>query len=283
MVVAFTTSFALWACGGGSSDARPVPPPSTDIVARVNGAELHAIDVEILERQGDHAQRNPGRGGDVTQAAVETLVRNELRAQRAVELGLDRDPKFQTELKEKEAALAAWRRESLADLLIAKQTPRIGEITDGEARAYFHDHAAQLATETHVMQILMRDRTAIDAVEAALGSGRGFEDVAAEHFPGLPDATKRPWDLGYLRWAQLPEPWKAVIETIPSGGRSGVIAGAGNRYWILYVVDRRNDPSLDFDRARADVIHTLQVDRQSKAVGEIDRALRQNAQVDLAK
>src|SRR4030095_6191661 len=105
-----------------------------------------------------------------------------LRAKQAFEGGLDRDPKYQSELREKEAVFAAWRRESLGDLLIAQQTAKDGEITEDEARAYFRDHQAELATETHVLQILMRDRASIDAVDVSLKSGRSFSDVAGAHF-----------------------------------------------------------------------------------------------------
>jgi parvulin-like peptidyl-prolyl isomerase len=125
----------------------------------------------------------------------------------------------------------------------------------------------------------MRDRAAIDSVEASLISGRSFEDVAAEHFAVPATSTKKPWDLGYLRWAQLPEPWKPILGAVPVGGTSGVIE-SGGRFWILHVVDRRTDPSLDFDRARPDVMHALEVERESRAVSTVDDELREKAQVE---
>jgi parvulin-like peptidyl-prolyl isomerase len=275
-------SLSMWSCGGRSSDAPPVPPPDADVVARVNSVALHTIDAELLSRQHDRSVREAPAVGEIPQPVIDTLVRDELRAQEATARGLDRDPKYQSELKEKEAVLAAWRRQSLGDLLIAQQTAKGGEITDDEARAYFREHQAELATETHVLQILMRDRASIDAVDAALKSGRSFEDVAAEHFAVPPTSTKKPWDLGYLRWAQMPEPWKPIIGTVPVGGTSSVIE-SGGRYWILSVVDRRADPSVDFDRARPDVMHALEVERQSRAVATVDDELRQKAQIERVK
>ena len=275
-------SFTIWSCGGASSPAPVVPPPEGDVLARVNGVALHATDAELLLRQHDRNGRDPPVVGEIPQAVIDTLVRDELRAQEAVALGLDRDPKYQAELRGKEAALGAWRRESLGNLLIAERTAKSREITDDEARAYFRDHQTELSTETHVLQILMRDRAAIDSVDAALKSGRSFEDVAAEHFAIPATSTKKPWDLGYLRWAQLPEPWRPTIASVPVGGTSGIIE-SGERYWILHVVDRRTDPSIDFERARPDVMHALEVERASRAVSRVDDELREKAQLEGVK
>lgn len=276
-------SLTIWSCGGESSSPAPVvPPQDADVVARVNGVALHKTDAEILLRQHDRNVRDPTVVGEIPQGTIDTLVRDELRAQEAMVLGLDLDPKYQAALREKEAVLGAWRREELGHLLIADRTAKSGEITEDEARAYFHDHQAELATETHVFQILMRDRAAIEAAEAAVKSGRSFEDVAAEHFAVPPTSAKKPWDLGYLRWAQLPDPWRPTIDTVPVGGTSGIVE-SGGRFWILHVVDRRTDPSIDFDRARPDVMHALEVERASRAVSEVDDELRQKAQIELVK
>ena len=289
-MVVLLVSLTIWSCGGSSSDAPAVPSPDAPavpspdvgVVARVNGVALHTTDAELLLRQHDRSVRDPTAVGEIPQPVIDTLVRDELRAQEAMALGLDRDPKYQSELREKEAVLAAWRRESLGNLLIAERTAKGGEITEDDARAYFRDHEAELATETHVLQILMRDRAAIDAVEAGLKSGRSFEDVAAEHFAVPSTSTRKPWDLGYLRWAQLPEPWKPTLGSVPVGGTSGVIE-SGGRYWILHVVDRRTDPSIDFDRARPDVMHALEVEREARAVSTMDDELRQKAQIERVK
>jgi parvulin-like peptidyl-prolyl isomerase len=280
-------SLTIWSCGGRSSDAPDVPTsetpaapsPEADVVARVNGVALYTTDAELLLRQHDRSARDPTTAGGIPQSVIDTLVRDELRAQEAMARGLDRDPKYQSQLSEKEAVFAAWRREALGNLLIAERTATDAAITDDEARAYFRTHRAELATETHVLQILMRDRAAIDSVEASLISGRSFEDVAAEHFAVPATSTKKPWDLGYLRWAQLPEPWKPILGAVPVGGTSGVIE-SGGRFWILHVVDRRTDPSLDFDRARPDVMHALEVERESRAVSTVDDELREKAQVE---
>ena len=281
-MIVLLVSLTIWSCGGSSSSPAPAVPPETDVVARVNGVALHTTDAQLLLRQHDRSVRDPPIVGEIPQPVIDTLVRDELRAQEATARGLDRDPKYQSELREKEAVFAAWRREALGQLLIAERKAKGGPITDDEARAYFRDHQTELTTETHVLQILMRDRAAIDAVDAALKSGRSFEDVAAEHFAVPATSTKKPWDLGYLRWAQLPEPWKPTLGTVPVGGTSGVIE-SGGRYWILYVVDRRVEPSIDFDRARPDVMHALEVEREAHAVSAVDDELRQKAQIELVK
>ena len=80
----------------------------------------------------------------------------------------------------------------------------------------------------------------------------------------------------------MPEPWKPIIGTVSVGGTSGVIE-SGGRYWILSVVDRRTDPSVDFDRARPDVMHALEVERRSRAVATVDDELGQKAQIERVK
>lgn len=271
----------------GPVKKRHTESPAPDVLVTVNGHPITEEDLALKTRPSRHEAGEDGDepGDDPTarltaaqkKAQLETIVQQELEAQRAHELGLDQDPTYRQELSRLQASVDAFRRQRLVELY-ARHEREATKVTDADARRYFQENKEHLQTELHVLQILMRDERKIDEAHRAVQAGT-FEQVAAGMFPALPEGTRPPWDLGYLRYNQLPEPWRGVVDRLEDGGTSGIIRGPRNRFWIVKVVERRRDPNIQFETWRANITEMLREERLVARRAETERSLRQKAKI----
>lgn len=276
-----TLAIAVSGCGDRGKACPPTPIVANltgDVVASVNGVPITEADLKAAGRGGHGGEPATAPTPDERKAILETVIRDELIAQRAVELGLAADPAYQEQLHLLQAQVDTFRRQRLADLYHARELAEV-KVTDEEARRYFDDHAARLQTEAHVWQILVRDEARIEEVRRELEAGAAFEEVAARILPQAPGAESRPWDLGYLRWNQTPEPWQPELARLEKGQTSGVIRGPKNRFWIIRLIDRRTSPDVTFESTRATIVDTLKGQRIAARRDEENRALRGKAQI----
>lgn len=246
-----------------------------DILATVNNMPISQVDVRL-------AMRNVAHDTDLPPAHVknvlETIIRRELLAQRAIELGLDANPTFQQKLRRMEAQINDFRRRELSELL-RREIARTTEVSEEEAKDYFAKNAARFGTELHVWQILRRDERQIKQALNDLKGGASFEEVARKAFPNLPKSSGEPWNLGYLRWNQVPESWRSVVEHLEEGEVSGVIRGPNRRFWIIRLVDRRENPEITFESAKPLIVETLKNAKIEQRCENADRELRAKAKI----
>jgi peptidyl-prolyl cis-trans isomerase C len=277
VLAAALVALAVWRRG-----APPAPggqPARKDIVATVNGTPIGAAEVKLETR----AAANPHPGQPMPQPdkdALEDLIRQELAAQRARELGLDQDPGYQEDLRRVEAQLTSFKRKKLADLFYQKHIVKQAEVTDEEARRYFDEHAAQLRTEVHVHQILSRDEGQIGQTLAELERGVPFEEIADRGQPTLPPGARKPWDTGFLRWQHLPEAWREVVYALEPGQRSGIIRGPNRRFWIVQVVAKREDPNVTFESVKPALVELLEQSKLAAVRAETEKSLRAKAKIE---
>jgi parvulin-like peptidyl-prolyl isomerase len=251
------TIAALAGCG---ERRRPADAGASGVVATVNGVALTDRDLEHRARGAATA----GAPGHEAAAAnvLETLVRDELVAQKAVELGLDRDEEYRRRLQDLEAQLHAFQRQQLAVLLRSHVRERAA-VTEAEARAWFDRNADSVRARLHVLQILRKgDRAEIVRDREDVVAGTPFEEVAARRFPGLPASVRAPWDLGELHWSQLPPAWRGVVDRLEPGQVSEVVEGENDRFWVLKLAGKRIDPGITFETEKDRIVETL---RQRKA------------------
>lgn len=255
-VLSLASVAALASCG------RPVPPAAPGAgraVATVNGASITEADLDQRTKRIPNAG---APGHDVSANVLQTLVREELIAQKAVELGLDREPGYREQLEQMEAQLRAFKRQQLAVLYRAwvqsHATP-----TEADARAWFDANADLVRTRLHVLQIMRRGEPAeLQRDREELRAGAPFEKVAARRFPGLPASVKAPWDLGEMAWNQIPPAWRGVVDRLEPGQVSDVIQGEGGRAWIVMLQGKRVDPAITFETEKDRIVDAL---RQQKA------------------
>ncbi len=252
---------------------------ATGVVATVNGVPIFERDVKLKLDGSRHG--NPAATGQ-EQNVLEALIRQELTRQRAEQLGLDADAKYQEQLREREAQVNAFKRQALSDLFMRDLMSKAPPPTEAEVAAYFAQNAERLRTELHVWQILARDRATAERALSEVKAGTPFEAVAAKQFPTLP-LGQAPWDLGYLKWKQVPEPWQGVVYDLADGQVSEVIAGPGNRFWVLKRVGRRTDPSVTLESATPAVAEVLAAQKLAARRSDIDRELREGAKVVIVR
>lgn len=176
-----------------------------------------------------------------------------------------------------EEQLAEAKRQHLAELYYAHQA-KVVEVSDADARAYFDAHAEEMRAEVHVQQILVRTQAEAQAARDRIVGGAPFVEVAKDRFPGIPDG-QTPWDTGFLHWNQIPDQWRPVLATLAPGQPSEVIAGPKDRYWVIEVVETREDPSITFDNYKPTIVGVLRDERTSHLHEEADEELMNGATV----
>ncbi len=273
---------ALGACNAPPSSPPPAatskrPHPETPggrVVATVNGKSLTELDLMTKLKTDSHQDElRP----EYRKNVLELLVRDELVHQEVVRLGLDSDPAFAEPVRRMEAQLAQLRRNKAAEVYFRAEIMGKVEVTEEDARRFFEEQKARLGTELHLLQILRRSRASIDEAKAALDAGKRFEEVAQQDLVGV-SPEQRAWDLGYLRWAQIPEAWQPVVEKLKPGETSGVLAGPKDRFWIIKLVERRAT-TPDFAVEKAGLIATLKARRIEALRTEREQALRKQATI----
>jgi len=251
------------------------------VLATVNGTPITEADVRYASQRRVGHQSN-GTSTDPTQV-LEGTIAQELIYQRALELGLDADPSYQTGLRQLEAQVNAFKRKKMAALYHQREVVAKASVSDEEARAYFEQHAAQIRTEVNVWQILRRDESQIEQIHKDLAQGLPFEDVAAKHFPTVPPTARKPWELGYLRWEQIPESWRDVVYGLSAGEASGVIRGPNNRFWIIKLVDKRDNPAITYEAVKPRIMKMLTNEKVQRLSDQSNRVLREKAQIVYTK
>ena len=275
-------SFVIFACSPSSSPdtettetAETTDTLAPGVAAVVNGVEITENDIVVASqpRPGQPVEMNAER----RQNLLELTIRRELEAQEATRLELELADEERAQLDILEAAARTYRRTHLAEALERNRRSQV-EITEAQARRYFEENASRLRSEVHVWQILVRDEAQIQRAFADIEGGASFEEVARSTLPGLAEG-QTPWDLGYMRWNQVPEPWREPLAGLEPGQTSGVIAGLRNRFWLIHVAERRENPAITFETERATIEELLRAERLQSGEAETTRALRAGARI----
>lgn len=259
---------------------RAQPPESTkDVLATVNGTPIGEADVRVALSSGGHNKEvPPGHRKNV----LEVIIRRELIYQRAVGLGLDANASYQEKLRRMEAQINAFKREELSELFWREITGR-AVVSEAEAEKYFAENAARIRTELHVWQILQRKEGLIEQALNDLEQGTSFEEVARRQFSKLPKTAGAPWDLGYLRWKQVPKAWRNVVYDLKKGEVSRVILGPNKRFWIIRLVDKRENPDITFESIKPTIMEVLKNAKTEELREKTERDLRAKASIVYSK
>ncbi len=277
---------------GSEAPTRPVPstsdcaePPSPElassdrgsVVALVNGVAITEADLALKLEGGSHA----GIPSEAHRKQVlESLIGQELLAQRARSLGLHEDPAYQQALRKLGAQARGFERQELSQLLLRNHEGQQGAPTEADARAYFEANRGRIATQIHVLQILRRSEEQAIEARNAIQAGTPFDEVAASLFPGVQEG-KRPWDLGFMSFYKVPEPWRDTVYALKPGETSGIIRGANERFWLIKLVETREDPDATFDNVKNAIIADLTRSGGSGTRAALESELRKNAQIEI--
>jgi parvulin-like peptidyl-prolyl isomerase len=277
---------AIFLCMFGSCDTskntekvRMEEENRTDALASVNGIRIGDSDVaNIMKGNANYRKAT----ASMRKSVLEMIIRQELMYQKAVELGLDKHPdEYQEQVQRLEAQLYAFKRKVLSKRFRKQEVVDKTVIHEGEMRAYFNENSHKIQMEFHVGQISYRDdEEAINDDLNDIEKGALFEDVAEERFSELPKTLNmHPWDLGYLTWNQIPEAWQGVIYGMKKGETSGIIKGPEKRFSIIKLVDRRENPNSDFEKAKPLIGQILKERKMAELSKQWEKELRSEAEI----
>lgn len=284
LVHALLLSAAITSCArneppGGS----PKPAASAEVVnrgnvvARVNGAPITDLDVD-LKLQNDSHEAAPGDAR--RKAVLEQLIGKELMAQKALENGLDADPKYKEGLRRMMAQVEAYKRQELAELYLRREGEKRTTFTEDELRAHYQKNEKRIRTEVHVLQILRRSEAAIIEARSMIDRGKSFEEAAKDLFPNLPEGQK-PWDLGWLSFQKVPEPWRETIDDMKPGEMSGVLRGPNERFWLIKLVEVRENDKIDFESVKDALAADMKATGVQRSREGLNKELRAGAKIEM--
>ena len=266
-----------------SACEQPEPLAASDIaiVATVNDVALTELDLMLA---------TSSTGGHQTEVAppdqqevLQHLILQELAYQKAVATDLDTDAAYQENLRRVEAQIVAFKRKALAELFYEKELAKRSRITDAEARNHFDENTDSISADIRVWQIMRRDENLIEQDRDSLDSGETFEHVAARRFESMPQVSEMPWDLGYLKWEQIPEVWWDAINKLNPGDTSDVIRGPNNRFWIIKLVDQRKNPDISYADVAVKIKDILRSRKVRKFRDDLNAELLREARVEYSE
>lgn len=265
----------------GCECRKPAPGPSvlgSETRAVVNGTPITGDEV-AMHLTGRFGIGKPGDPATPAEA-LEDLVSEELLAQRALELG------YQAEGSEVDAGAPAdartrdRRRASLAKQLRMKELLLKTAVGPEEVRAWFDANAARVQSELQVQQLNVQGREAGNAALAALAGGKSFEEVAAAR---VRDAGPQPapWAAQKLGWSEVPPPWWPELDKLQAGQNSGLIAYQRDSFWIIKLVERKQDPAVTFEAVAPAIHATLLAAKFEERRDHLLKELRAKAKIEL--
>ena len=262
--------------------AQKANPPAAagKVLAKVNGKPITMVDVDFALR-GAGSHQGLETPSD-SRAVLDSLIQQELIYQNAKQLGIDADPGYRDELRRIEAEVNAFKRKKLTEVFLRKNAQNV-QISDAQARDYFNANATEFRTVYSLSQILRRNEGLIKEDLKDLERGTHFEKVAAKQLPNLPSGMKAPWELGDMRFKQLPAEWKSVVNTLKKGQHSGIIRGPNNRFWIIKLRDKREDKTVSFESARPLIIEMMRDEKAKQSREKIVLDLRNKAKIEYYK
>ncbi len=277
------------ACSPPTPQQRECPPPPSvapavvggDIVATVDGAKITRLDVRTaMANQPELLTGVPPLSAEAT---LEQVIDLEVLAQRARAAHLEQGAAFREERARRMAQFDAWEREELGQLYEREEATHLPPVTEAQARQYFDANAPRLRAETRVGRIVLHDEVTAEAALRDLRAGASFDEVAARELPATEDRASKPWELAFLGRDQMPEQWPAVLDGLEVGQTSEVIPGGGTRFWILKVLERRDNPSLTFEAVLPQVARRLHAEDETAARDRTRRDARAAAHVVYAR
>jgi peptidyl-prolyl cis-trans isomerase C len=287
-------------------------------VARVNGQPVTRRDFDLMV-QVLFRQRGPGQRGHedlkaTRQAALDTLIDNELLSQKARAAGVtvgDQDVRDETEKLRKslggpeetqrfldQNGLAASdleaqvRRTLLVSRFVDKEVAPGVAVDEAAARAWYdaHPEAMQRPEAVHIRQIVVQvpqgaapatrvqAREKIEDLLKALRSGEDFATLARQHSDG-PEAA-RGGDSGFV-WAgggALP-PVEIAALALQAGQMSDVIE-TRRGFHIIQAIERRPAGTIPFEDAKGGIVTRLTRETRDARVKEFVAKERAAAHIE---
>ncbi len=227
---------ALAACAkkGGQTTASGDNSP---VLAVVNGTNITADDFKAeaaaLNPYAASALKDPKN----RQKFLENIEDKRLIVQKALDMGMDKDPRIVSELQRLKGTL-------LLGEFVKKEVLDKVNITDQDAKNYFEQNKANLGS-VRISHILVPTEQEAGDILAKLKAGQKFSALAKQY--SLDDKTKnKGGDLGWVNWAQFGSAsLKDAAFKLKPGEVSGIVQSQFG-YHIMKITDKKPAQESDF-------------------------------------
>lgn len=270
IVVLLSLLFLLFGCKGTAKTEQG----KKFVLATVNGVPITGD--EVAERFGGHEDFIDQAAKD---KAVDAVIAEELMYQKAVQLGFDKDPKFQNAVRMLEMKLTAYKRAEMGRRVRDTQIAAHVTVTDQEIKDYYAKHEEEIGTDLHLGVLQFPDVANAKEALAKIRSGTPFENIAAEQFAHAPKGMSRAWDKGFLHWDQMPAAFTGDVYRLKRGGVSDVLSSGPAEAYLAMVIDRKKNPSAVFERMKPVIENRLWAMKNKEAYESYIAELKHEASV----
>lgn len=254
----------LAGCGDPTKKERAAQP----VAARVNGEAITVPQIDLVLQQQPGLR--PQQADAAARIVLERLIHQQIAAQRAAELKLEREPRVQLQLD-------AARREVLARAYAEHVAAAAAKPTDDEIRRYYDEHPWLFAQR----RIYQLQEFAVEArpdqldalraqLEATRQTGEFVEWLRANGYRFVATQAVRPAE-------QLPPAVAKAIAALDDGQALFNVAPGGVQ--IVVRAGSREQP-VDFDAARPAIEQRMLAERRRALVRDDLLAQRQKARVE---
>jgi peptidyl-prolyl cis-trans isomerase C len=268
------TTFALLAAALLLSLTACNQKPGGKILAKVNGVPLTEADLKY-EPPAAHGLQNQQTGGPKN---INDIINQELLYQQGLRLGLDQDPSFQKKLASFSTDPQAKRLE-MARRVFSVEIASKAEVNHVEAKAYYEKNADQIATELHLLMAKFATRAEAEEALKKLKQGAEFASVAGQAGKAAAGTGRERWDLGFVKWQQVPVDFLDQLYGLKPGEVAGPMGNHRTGFQIVKLVEKRKLPDQGYDAVAAMVTARLRDLRLLNAYNEYLDKLRKGANV----
>jgi peptidyl-prolyl cis-trans isomerase C len=263
-------ALALTACGGESGastdqQSESSAPNDANVVARVNGEALTAVDLQAQIQA--MSQRGQGVNRD---QALQELIELELLSQTAESQGLPDQPEIAASIDRQRSSL-------LAQHLIRSQLQDF-EASEEELRAAYEERTADAeGTEYKARHILLEEKKQAEEMIQQLDDGADFAELAKNNSTG--PTKSRGGDLGWFSAEQMVEPFMNEVETLEPGGYTAEPVETQYGWHVIQLDETRKAQKPPFEQMERELRNEL----VGKKIQEYIGSLRNDAEIEISQ
>jgi peptidyl-prolyl cis-trans isomerase C len=247
--------------------------PGSKVLAKVNGTPLTAEDVNF------RLQEAHGKTPQTGNKSIDDIINQELLFQKGKQLGLDQDPTFQSKLVALKKMPAGALRLEMARRVFNTQIASKIAVSHQDGKDYYEKNAEQISTELHLQMIMFQDKAKAEEALKKLRGGADFATIARPVMTGQPVPGREPWDLGFIRWDQVPVDFVSEIYRLKPGEISGILGSQPTGFQVVKLLERRQVPKSSYENQSASIINRLRDLKLLQAYKDYLVTLRKEAKI----
>ena len=263
-------ALALTACGGesgASTDQQSASsaPDAENVVARVNGEALTAVDLQSQIQA--MSQRGQGVNRD---QALQELIELELMSQKAEAEGLPDQPEIAATIERQRSSL-------LAQHLIRSQLQDF-EVSEKELRAAYEERTADTqGMEYKARHILLEEKEQAEEMIRQLEDGAEFAALAKDNSTG--PTKSRGGDLGWFSAEQMVEPFMKEVKALEPGNYTTEPVETQYGWHVIQLDETREAQKPGFEQMKRELRNEL----VGKKIQDYVGSLRDDAEIEITE